>query len=50
LLGCGYEGANRKYIAVNIPAGVELTVVRDYLVEQHANWECADPSYDEMNA
>jgi hypothetical protein len=49
-LGCGYEGANRKYIAVNIPTGVELTVVRDYLVEQHANWEYADPSYDEMYA
>lgn len=44
-LGCSYEGANRKYISVNVPPGVELNVVRTYLIEQKATWEHADPTY-----
>jgi hypothetical protein len=44
-LGCSYEGANRKYFSVNVPPGVELNVVRTYLIEQKATWEHADPSY-----
>lgn len=44
-LGCSYEGANRKYVSVNIPPGIELDVVRNYLIEQEATWEHADPTY-----
>ena len=44
-LGCSYEGANRKYVSVNVPPGVDLTVVRSYLIEQGARWEHADPTY-----
>jgi Domain of unknown function (DUF4265) len=44
-LGCDYEGANRKYISVNIPPGVDLDVVRKYLIEHNAAWEHADPTY-----
>jgi hypothetical protein len=44
-LGCDYEGANGKYISVNIPPRVELDVVRTYLIEHHATWEHADPTY-----
>jgi len=44
-LGCSYEGANRKYISVNIPPGVELNVVRDYLISHETTWEHADPTY-----
>ena len=44
-LGCSYEGANRKYVSVNVPPGVELNVVRTYLSEQGATWEHADPTY-----
>jgi len=44
-LGCDYEGANRKYISVNIPPGVDLDVVRKYLIEHNATWEHADPTY-----
>ena len=44
-LGCDYEGANRKYISVNIPPGVDLDVVRTYLIEHNATWEHADPTY-----
>src|SRR5688572_29982065 len=44
-LGCDYEGANGKYFSVNVPPGVDLDVVRTYLIEQHATWEHADPTY-----
>jgi hypothetical protein len=44
-LGCSYEGANRKYVSVNLPPHVELNVVRTYLIEQKATWEHADPTY-----
>jgi hypothetical protein len=47
-LGCSYEGANRKYISVNIPPSVELQQVRSYLIEQDAQWEHADPTYDSL--
>jgi hypothetical protein len=47
-LGCGYEGANRKYIAVNIPPAIDLNAVRDYLIALEASWEHADPTYDEL--
>jgi hypothetical protein len=46
--GCCYEGANKTYIAVNIPADVDLQVIRDYLVETGATWEHADPTYAEL--
>jgi hypothetical protein len=47
-LGCDYEGANRKYVCVNVPPNVRLEVVRSYLIEQRATWEHADPTYDEL--
>lgn len=47
-LGCSYEGANRKYISVNIPPAVEMHQVRSYLIEQEAQWEHADPTYDSL--
>ena len=47
-LGCSYEGANRKYISVNIPPHVELEPVRKYLIECDVTWEHADPTYDQL--
>jgi len=47
-LGCSYEGANSKYIAVNIPSPVDLNAVRDYLIKCQAQWEHADPTYAEL--
>ena len=44
-LGCGYEGVNGQCFTVNVPPGVELEVVRNYLIEHHATWEHADPTY-----
>jgi hypothetical protein len=47
-LGCSYEGANPGYMSVNIPAGVELQEVRSYLVQNDAQWEHADPTYESL--
>ena len=47
-LGCSYEGANRKYISVNIPPSVELQQVRSYLIAREAQWEHADPTYESL--
>jgi hypothetical protein len=44
-LGCDYEGAKGRYISVNIPPGVELSAVRDYLIKCDATWEHVDPTY-----
>lgn len=47
-LGCTYEGANRGYLAFDLPPGVPLEKVRRYLIEQNAQWEHADPTYAEL--
>lgn len=47
-LGCSYEGANPRYISINIPPGVELTTVRSYLIKHDVQWEQADPSYQSL--
>jgi len=44
-LGCTYEGANRGYMAIDLPPEVSLESVRQYLIEQRAQWEHADPTY-----
>lgn len=47
-LGCTYEGANRGYMAIDVPPNVKLDVVRQYLIEKAAQWEHADPTYAEL--
>ena len=47
-LGCSYEGANRRYISINLPPDVELQQVRSYLIERNAEWEHADPTYEAL--
>ncbi len=49
-LGCDFEGANPRYIVLNIPPAVDLQVVVGYLIEHEANWEHADPTYEEFHA
>jgi hypothetical protein len=48
-LGCSYEGANARYVVVNIPPGIDLGTVCDYLVSRNAAWEHADPTYSELH-
>ena len=47
-LGCSYEGANRKYMSVTVPAAVDLHAVRRYLIDHALTWEHADPTYDSL--
>ena len=47
-LGCSYEGANPAYMSVNIPPGVDLQQVCSYLIQQEAQWEHADPTYESL--
>jgi hypothetical protein len=48
-LGASYEGANRKYYGVNIPPGIDLGVVANFLISEGVEWEHADPTYDEIH-
>jgi hypothetical protein len=48
-LGCGYEGANRRYLSINIPATANLNQIGAYLTEQGVQWEHADPTYAEIH-
>ena len=47
-IGCDFEGANRRLIAINIPTTVELSEVAQYLINESVIWEHADPSYSEL--
>lgn len=47
-LGCSYEGANRGYMAIDLPPRVRLDDVRYYLIEKVVQWEHADPTYEEL--
>jgi hypothetical protein len=47
-MGCSYEGANPAFIAVNVPAEVDLSAVCDYVMTTGLEWEHADPTYEEL--
>jgi hypothetical protein len=45
-VGCDFEGANKKYIVVNIPPDVDLQSVTQIVTDADVEWEYADPTYD----
>ncbi len=47
-MGCSYEGANPKYYCINIPKGIELFEVCDYLTKNSIQWEHVAPTYSEL--
>ena len=47
-MGCDYEGANPRYIVVNIPSAVNFHAVVEYLIENNIQFEHADPTYNEL--
>ncbi len=47
-LGCSYEGANRSYIAVDLPPSVDLQEIRGFLIATGQQWEHADPTYEDL--
>jgi hypothetical protein len=48
-VGCAFEGANRKFIAFDMPPGVSLESVVRILKEAQATWEYADPTYEQLH-
>ena len=49
-LGCSFEGANRKYIGINIPPGVDLQAIVAFLTAEGIRWEHADPTYEQYHS
>lgn len=47
-MGCSYEGAWGKLFCVTVPPQVDLSTVRQFLIENEVNWEHADPTYEEL--
>ena len=43
-LGCSYEGANPKFIAVDVPPGIDLSAPVNLLIGSGLEWEYADPA------
>jgi hypothetical protein len=48
-MGCSYEGANRRFMAVNIPQAVPLEGVAAYLTTAGVQWEHADPTWEDLH-
>jgi hypothetical protein len=48
-LGCSYEGMNPRYLAVDLPPGVDLMRVAHYLTHHGVQWEHADPRYSDLH-
>jgi hypothetical protein len=47
-LGCSYEGATKTYVCVDIPPGVGLEKVRQFMIQNSLQFEHADPTYIEL--
>ena len=47
--GATYEGMTHRYLAIDIPPGVDLMAIADYLTSQGVQWEHADPRYEELH-
>lgn len=48
-LGASYEGANRRYMALNIEAHEDLARICRFLTERALEWEHADPTYEALH-
>ena len=49
-LGCSFEGATRRFVAIDIPPEVDLQTVVAFLISERIQWEHADPSYEDLHA
>ena len=45
-LGCSYEGANPKFVAVDVPPGFDLSAPVSLLIGSGLEWEYADPALE----
>lgn len=48
-MGGSIEGANKKFIAVNIAPTVNFKKIIDFISCSNYDWEYADPTYEEIN-
>jgi Domain of unknown function (DUF4265) len=48
--GATYEGANRKFLAIDIPPSVNLGDVVAAITHTGVEWEYADPTYAQVNS
>jgi hypothetical protein len=48
-LGCGFEGAYGRLIAIDVPPSVSLEAVTGFLVKKGVQWEYADPTYEQVH-
>lgn len=46
--GCGYEGAKKTLVAINIPPVVDLAAIAAYLTDSDFRWEYADPTFEDL--
>lgn len=46
--GCGFEGANRELVAVNVPPAVDVLTIGAYIDGAGFRFEYADPTYEEL--
>jgi hypothetical protein len=49
-MGCHYEGYNKGFVAVSIPAAVSFEEVCSYLIDTCEQWEHANPTYDQLHS
>ncbi len=47
-LGCSFEGATSRYVAIDVPAHVELENVAAFLIGRDIRFEYADPTYEDL--
>lgn len=47
--GCTYEGATPRFLAIDVPADVELNAVVDMLDKSGLQWEYGDPTYQDIH-
>lgn len=47
-IGCNFEGANPTFIAIDVPAHIDLSAATDLLVASGLEWEHADPTHEEI--
>lgn len=47
-LGCSYTGANSSYICIDIPPGITLSDITDYMADNGLDWEHADPRSSDL--
>ena len=45
-LGCSYEGANPRFIAVDVAPGLDLAAPANLLTSSGLEWEYADPTLE----